>query len=141
MLLILPAASMEGEIADIMAGIGVLSMVLMSCLIFLFVIAYALIGPAIAIQYAREDNLSACFRFGEVLGMTRDNIGDIIIALLVLFGISFGLSLIGFIPILGWIISFLASVYVIFVTGHLYGQIGSKIDGAPKEKDFDPVVE
>jgi hypothetical protein len=138
-LVFLPVGSLEGNAADIMAGIGVLALVLMSCLFILFAIGLALVAPAITIQYAREGNLSACFRFGEVLGMVRDNIGDILISLLVLFGISFALSLIGIIPIVGWVISFLASIYTIFVTGHLYGQIGAKIGGAPKEKEFEPL--
>lgn len=139
-LFFIPAAGTEGNAAEILAGIGVLAMVVMSCLIFLFAIALALISPAIAIQYAREGNLSACFRFSEVLAMTRDNIGDILITLLVIFGLSFALSLVGLIPFIGWIISFLTSVYLIFVTGQLYGQIGAKIGGMPKEKEFDPAV-
>ena len=140
LLFFLPAASAEGDISEILAGIGVMAMLVMSCLIILFGIAYALIGPAIAIQYAREGNLSACLRFSEVIGMARDNIGDILITLLVLFGLSFVLSLVGIIPIVGWIISIAASAYIVFVTGHMYGQIGAKIGGAPKEKEFDPAV-
>ncbi len=140
LLFFIPAAGTEGEISDILAGIGVLSMMVMSCLVLLFVIAYALIGPAIAIQYAREGNLSATLRFSEVIGMTRDNIGDILITLLVLLGLSFVLSLVGIVPLIGWVISLAGSVYVIFVTGHLYGQIGAKIGGTAKEKEFDPVV-
>ena len=137
---IIPAANSNGNSADILAGVGVLAMVVVSCLVFLFAIALALISPAIAITYAREGNLAACLRFSEVIGMARDNIGDILITLLVLFGLSFVLGFIGVIPIIGWIISIMASVYVTFVTGHLYGQIGAKIGGAPKEKEFDPGV-
>jgi len=136
----IPAAVTEGGISEIMAGIGVVSMMLMSCLFFLFIIAFALIQPAITIQYAREDSLSACFRFSEVLGMTRDNIADIVIVVAVVLGLGFVLSLVGIVPIIGWIISIFASVYVIFVSGHLYGQIGAKVGGAPKEKEVEPIV-
>ena len=136
----IPAAVTEGGVAEIMAGIGVISMMLMSCLFFLFIIAFALIQPAITIQYAREDSLSACLRFSEVLGITRDNIADIVIAVAIVLGLGFVLSLVGIVPIIGWIISIFASVYVIFVSGHLYGQIGAKIGGAPKEKGVEPAI-
>jgi hypothetical protein len=136
----IPAAVSEGGVAEIMAAIGVTAMVLMSCLLFLFIIAFTLIEPAITIQYAREDSLSACFRFSEVLGMTRDNIADIIIAVAIILGLSFVLSLVGIVPIIGWIISIFASVYVIFVSGHLFGQIGTKVGGAPKEKEVEPAI-
>lgn len=138
----LPSANMEGDAAEIMAGIGVLAMVGMSCIVFIFALALMVIGPAIAIQYAREGTLGACFRFSEVIGIARDNIGDIVIALVVVFAISFVLSLVSIIPIIGWIILLAANMYVIFITGHMYGQIGAKTGGgpAPKEKEFDPVM-
>jgi len=136
----IPAAVSEGSFAEIMAAIGVTAMVLMSCLLFLFIIAFVLIQPAITIQYAREDSLSACFRFSEVFGMTRDNIADIIIAVAVVLGLGFVLSLVGIVPFIGWVISIFASVYVIFVSGHLYGQIGANVGGTPKEKGVEPAI-
>ena len=139
---ILPSAGMEGDAAEIMAGIGVLAIVVMSCLVFLFLIALMLIGPAIAIQYARENSLSACFQFSEVIGIARENIGNILIALVVVFAISFVLSLVGLIPIIGFIVIMPRNVYVLFVTGHMYGQIGVIAGGgsAPKEKEFDLIM-
>ena len=136
----IPAAGTEGDMAEIMAGIGTLSMFVMFCIMFIFIIALMLIGPAISIQYAREDNLSACFQFSEVIGIARDNIGDILIALVVVFAVSFVISLVSWIPIVGWIVALAGNAYIIFVTGHMYGQIGAKVGGAPKEKEFDPVV-
>lgn len=137
----IPAASTEGNISEIMAGIGILAMVVLFCLVFLVIAALALIGPAIAIQYAREGTLSACLRFGEVIGITRDHIGDVLITLVIVMALSFAISLPSAIPFIGWIVTLAASVYLVIVSGHLYGQIGAKVGGAPKEKEFDPVVE
>jgi len=136
----IPAAVSEGDFAGIMAAIGATAMMLMFCLLFLFIIAFALLQPAITIQYAREDSLSACFRFSEVLGMTRDNIADIIIAVAIVFGLGILVSIVSLVPFIGWIISMFASIYIIFVSGHLFGQIGAKISGAPKEKEVEPIV-
>ncbi len=138
----IPSASLEGDAADIMAGIGVLAIIVMSCLVFILALALMVIGPAIAIQYAREDTLSATFQFSEVIGIARENIGDILIALVVIFAIGAVLGLIFAIPVIGWIIYLAGSVYIYFVAGHMYGQIGAKMGGssAPKEKEFDPVM-
>lgn len=139
---IIPSANMEGDAAEIMAGIGGLGILVMSCVVFIFAIALMVIGPAIAIQYAREGTLGACFRFSEVIAIARENIGDILIALVVVFAISFVLSLVAIIPLIGWIILLAVNMYVIFITGHMYGQIGAKAGGGPaaKEKEFDPVM-
>lgn len=133
----LPAAFSEGDVAGMLAAMGGVSFMILMCLVLLFVIVYTIISPAITIQYAREDNLSACFQFSEVIGIARDNIGDILIALLVILGLGLVLGLIGIIPFIGWIISLAGGIYVTFVSGHLFGQIGQKAGGAPKEKVFD----
>lgn len=134
-LLFAPAAMTEGDMAGMLAGIGTVGAVGLSCFMLIFGIILALLGPAIIIQYARTDSLSACFQFSEVIGIARDNVSNIIIALLVLFGISLGLSVIGIIPLIGWLIALAAGTYLTFVSGHLFGQIGAIIDGPGKEKD------
>lgn len=132
----LPAAVTEGDISEIMAAVGGVSFILMMCLVLFFAIVYALIGPALTIQYARKDSLSACFQFSDVIAIARDNIGDILVALLVIVGIGLVLGLIGVVPIVGWIISLAGGIYVTFVSGHLFGQIGQNVDGT-KEKTLD----
>lgn len=125
-----------GDAADIMAGIGFLGITVVSCLIFLVAIALMLIYPAIIIQYARIGELSATFQFSKVLEIARENIGDIVITLLVVFGVSFVISLVGAIPLIGWIVALAGQIYLIAVQGHLYGQIGTKVGGSPKEDKF-----
>jgi hypothetical protein len=135
-LLFLPAGLAEGDFSDVMAVGGSIGFVLLSCLAALWGLVMVVVGPAVTIQYAREGNLGACFRFSEVIAIARENLGDIIIAVLVLLGVGLVLGLVGIIPLVGWLIALAASIYTTFVSGHLFGQIGQKAGGA-KEKAFD----
>jgi hypothetical protein len=128
----------EAIAAGIFATWGVIG-----CLFLIFLVALFFISPAIVIQYVREGNLAACFRFGEIIAIVRDNIGDIIIAGLVPMAVSFVFSTvmgaIGIIPCFGLIsipISFAFGPLLSAVTGHLYGQIADKIGGKPPEEKF-----
>ncbi len=117
---------------------------LIICLTMVFALAFFFISPAIVIQYVRKGDLGACFRFGEVLAIVRDNFADILIAALTPFAASFVLSivfgLLNIIPCLGTIaaffLSFAITPYLSVVTGHLYGQIAGKIGGTPPEEKF-----
>ena len=131
------------EISEDAVAAGVLATYgLVGCLALLFMLAFFFISPAIVIQYVREGDLGACFRFGEVLSIVRDNVGDILIAGLAPFAASFVLSILfgvlSIIPCLGWIASILLGIalgpYLTAVTGHLYGQIAGKIGGTPPEE-------
>lgn len=128
---VLPAVLSEGDLSDTAALLSISGFGLMACLVFLFLIAYAVIAPAITIQYAREDTLGSTLRFGEVFAIVRENLGDIILAVLVLMGLGAVLGLLGLIPLIGWLFSLGTAVYVYYVAGHLYGQIGSKAGGLP----------
>jgi hypothetical protein len=131
--------SEDAAVAGILATYG-----LVGCLILIFSLAFFFISPAIVIQYVRNDDLGACFRFGEVIAIVRDNFADILIAGLTPFLASFVLSIVfgvlNIIPCLGTIAAFLLSFavmpYLSAVTGHLYGQIAGKIGGTPPEEKF-----
>lgn len=136
-LFFIPAGMTEGDVSGALAAAGGIAVLIMSCLGILFAIALALLGPAITIQYAREDTLGAALRFREVIDITRDHLGDVILALVVTLGLSFVLGLVGIIPIIGWLIALAANAYTTFVTGHMYGQIAAKVGGVSKEKLYD----
>ncbi len=51
-------------------------------------------------------------------------------------GVSFVISLVGAIPLIGWIIALAGQIYLVAVQGHLYGQIGAIAGGSPKEEKF-----
>lgn len=132
--------------AEMSQGLAEASMLatfgLSACIFLLWYIAFLFISPAIMIQYSNTGQLGACFRFGEVIGIARRNMADILIVFVVILVLSFGFSAITsfltFIPCLGaiaaLILSFAFGPYVMMVTGHLYGQIAAKESGIGPEK-------
>jgi hypothetical protein len=125
----------DAAAAGFMASFG-----LLGCVSLIYAIIMLFLMPALTIQYARTDELAACFRFSEVIRIAREHMADIFIAFIVTIVATFALSLIfgvlGVIPCLGWIAAMLLSLaigpYLLAVTGHLYGQIGSKVEGPGK---------
>ena len=114
------------ELSEEAAGAGLVATFgLVGCLTFLFAIALFFLSPAIVIQYVRTNDLAACFRFGEVLAIARENVGNILIAFLASFGASMVVSLAGAIPCLGFIVIIAASPWLLVATGHMYGQIAA----------------
>jgi hypothetical protein len=131
------AVADSGGDPEVLAALMGTTGLLIACLGFLFAIALFFISPAIIVQYVITDEFAACFRFGEVFGIARQSIGDILIVFLATFGASLAISMVGIvlaiIPCLGQIVTFLIGVvmgpYLMAVTGHLYGQIASKFGG------------
>lgn len=129
-------ASMAGseDVAGLIAGSGFM---VMFCLGLIVAIAFLFLTPAIMIQYAIKDDFAACFRFGEIMDIIRNNLADILIAFVVslVAGIvvSVVVSILALIPCLGWIaavvIGLAVGPYISFVTAHLYGQIAAKVLG------------
>ncbi len=131
----LAAGSAGSDFGDVMAGLTALGIFVIACLSIIWMLVLLVVAPVIVVQYARLGELSACFQFSEILALTRDNIGDILLTVLVIFGVSFILSFLGIIPFIGWILSLAGRSYVVAVSGHLYGQLGAKMAGG-KEKDL-----
>lgn len=112
-----------------MEAIGIPIMVCSYCLVILWSLFLALISPAIYVRIATTDRLSSAFELGRVWGFTRDNLGHIIIVLLL--GIVAGLiasivAPLGLVALLiGVLVTLpLASLWQTLVNAHLYGQIG-----------------
>ena len=130
--------SVVNNSGDMVAAATTGAGLLMVCLVFLTVIAFLFLTPALLIQYAREDDFGAMFRFSEIFDIIRDNMADILIAFLVsvvaLLAISVVAGIVGIVPCLGWIAAALIGLamgpYIQFVTGHLYGQIAAKLPGS-----------
>lgn len=123
-----------GEVSEDLLAAGFLATWgLVACLMFVFAVAWFFISPAIVIQYVRTNELGACFRFSAVLGIARDNLGDILIVALAALGASLALNMvagvISFIPCVGWIVSpilvFGGMPWLRMMMGHLYGQIAA----------------
>ncbi|MEZ4643372.1 MAG: DUF4013 domain-containing protein [Chloroflexota bacterium] len=136
---VLPAIGAESasdEVAGLLAGTAVIVWVILGCLGLLLGLALFFIAPAISIQYVRTGELGACFRFGEVIAIARENMGDIILVAVALIVVNFvvqavvgalgatGCGLIIAIP-LAWVVY----PWISLSAGHLYGQIAAKIEG------------
>lgn len=119
---------------DMMAAGFLATWGLVVCLSLVFAVALFFLSPAIVIQYVNTNELGAMFRFGEVIAIARENVGEIVIAALASFAASLVLSVVlgavNIIPCLGQIISIVVGIaagpYLTAVTGHLYGQIAAK---------------
>ncbi len=127
---------------DVMAAGFLATWGLVICLSLVFAVALFFLSPAIVIQYVNTNELGAMFRFGEVVAIARENVGDIVIAALASFVASLVISVVlgmfSAIPFIGWcggpIIGIVVGPYLTAVTGHLYGQIAAK--GDSKEAKF-----
>ncbi len=93
-----------------------------SCISILYWIILFLASPAITIRFAEGEDLSSGFQFSEILEFTKNHIGDIIIAVIVLWLIQMVASFIGL--LLCGIGLFFTGIWAMMVQGHLYGQIG-----------------
>jgi hypothetical protein len=110
--------------------IGVLFMVLGFGLALLYGIFLVLIEPAVYLRLARTDRFAAGLEIGKLAAFTRDNIVNVIIAILLtlmtgLIGaVMAGLGVIAF--IIGLVVSIpFSALWQTLVQVHLYGQIGA----------------
>lgn len=101
-----------------------------SCLSVIWGILVALVSPAIYIRLAETEEVSSGFQFGEILQFTRDHIGDVIVAVIVIWVVGliafFAASIVGaLLCIIGLAITLpAAGLFTTLVQSHLYGQIG-----------------
>jgi hypothetical protein len=135
------ASSIPGALAgdSDVQGILIAFSVLCGCLSFIVGIAYALVEPVITFRFARTGEFSSGFEFGKIFRLLRDNIGNVVIAiiisgvgsgLLVLLGILVGVVAL----VIGLIVTLpAAALWGEFVTAHLYGQVGREAEASSLE--------
>jgi hypothetical protein len=108
---------------------GVLFIICSSCLLLLWGLFLVLISPAICIRLAVTDRLAATFEICKVWALTRDNLGNVIIAILLIIVAAIIASIAGS---LGFILLFIGALVTIpaatlwqyLVQAYLFGQIG-----------------
>jgi hypothetical protein len=111
-------------------AIGAIFMACGGCLALLWGLLVALVSPAIYIRIARTERFGAAFEFGKIWALTRDNIANVIIALILLIVAGIIAAIIGMLGILaigiGLLISIpFANLWQYLVQAHLFGQIGA----------------
>jgi hypothetical protein len=92
---------------------------ILSCLNLLWGIVLSFLLPAAIAIYAKDRDLAAAFRFGDVVSLVRDHFVTYLITAVMVWVAGFigglGLVLCG----VGWLFT---TPYASFVTSHLYGQ-------------------
>ncbi|MEM7332033.1 MAG: DUF4013 domain-containing protein [Chloroflexota bacterium] len=124
------------EVSEEAAAVGLFATWgIVMCVGAIMGLALLIISPIITIQYVRTNELAACFRFGEIIQLIQDNLGDVFLLAIIPFGIGLVVSFITVIPCIGWIVGLVVAPYQSAVLGHLYGQFANKLDG--KGSKFD----
>ena len=132
-LIVIPSAAAGEEIS----GAAIVGVVLMSCLILLLAIALAFIIPAVYIQFIRTGEVGSLFRFSEIINIAREDVVDILLAIVAAIAANLVLGIFTWIPVCGWfIIAPLGTAWIMISTAHLYGQIAAKDEG----KIIDPAL-
>jgi hypothetical protein len=128
--------SREGQQA--LAGMIAGTSLLLVCAISIYGLLISFLMPAIFVNFARKGTFAACFEFGEIWRIMSRNLGDYIVAWLIIIvvgiGVSFVIGIVGgilaIIPCCGWILAWILTgvtgVYIAAVFGHLFGQIGTE---------------
>ncbi|MCS7055609.1 MAG: DUF4013 domain-containing protein [Thermoflexales bacterium] len=98
--------------------------------VFAWGLVVALASPAIYTRVAETEEIGAGLRFGEILSFTRQHLGEVIIATLVLILASLVFSLAGFLIglllcLVGVVVTLPAVSFIVaLVQSHLYAQVG-----------------
>ena len=111
---------------------------LLACAISIYALLLSFLLPAIFLNFARKGTFAACFEFGEIWRIMSRNLGDYIVAWLIIIVVSIAASFVigivgtvlAFIPCCGWILAWIlfgvTGVYIAAVFAHLFGQIGAE---------------
>jgi hypothetical protein len=125
----------DSDTQGILAGLGGVVFIALTCLSILYFLAYSFFYPAMLIHYSRNSTFGALFQVREIIRLATSNLGQyatawlIVIAAGLVAGLIAGIvsGALSFIVCLGWILSLvvsgLAGVWIGAVLHHLYGQI------------------
>ncbi len=110
-------------------GIGIAIVACGSCLLLIWALFVTLLTPAIYVRIAATDRFSSAFEFGKMWAFTRDNLGNVIIAILLvnivaglIAAVIAGLGVIAL--VIGLVVTIpFATLWQYLVQAHLFGQI------------------
>ncbi|OQA38382.1 MAG: hypothetical protein BWY52_03278 [Chloroflexi bacterium ADurb.Bin325] len=102
-----------------------------SCLMILWSLIVALFEPAIYVRIAHTERISSAFEFARLWSFTRRNLGDIIIAILLVWLAGIIASIVGMLGFVALLVGALitipgAMVWQYLVQSHLFGQIAAR---------------
>jgi len=131
------------DIEEVSTVLGFLSLVVASLFglfVLLYGLAYSFFMPAVMLHYASAEDFSAAFQFGKIFDFIRDNINSYLKAWLyvLVVGIVIGIGeliiglVLGWVPICGWIISWIIGLGVAFwiylVVAYVYGEFAREVE-------------
>ncbi|MGC8782454.1 MAG: DUF4013 domain-containing protein [Anaerolineae bacterium] len=127
--LIIGAALTGDQSSGAQVAFGSLFIICSSCLMILWGLFVLLISPAIYIRLAVTDRLASAFEVSRVWELTRDNLGNVIIAILLVIVAGIIAAIAGSLGLLLLLIGALvtipaATLWQYLVQAHLFGQIG-----------------
>ena len=114
---------------------------LLTCAVGIYALLLSFLIPAIYLNFARKGTFAACFQFGEIWPIMSKNLGDYIVAWLIIIVLGIAASVVigivggvlAIIPCCGWILAWIlfgvTTVWILAVFGHLFGQIGAEPPG------------
>lgn len=127
------------EVMGILAAMTVLVWFAIICFGMLVTIGLMFISPAVYIQYAITGDLKACFRFGEVFAIARDNVVNILITIAANIGANILLQTAASILVatlcgivLAIPLGVVGMVWIMAMLAHFYGQIAANVNGGLK---------
>jgi hypothetical protein len=138
------------DVATSLMAVGGLALVCFFGLFVLYALFLSLVRPIIMVIFSRERTFASCFQFGEIMRILRTYPGPFFTTwgVIILAGLgvsimsSFVMLLIGWIPLIGWLISFLlplaATIYLVSADAYLLGQfqkvtLDSELGASPTE--------
>lgn len=144
-LMIVPAIlagnrDMQG-LAEALAGLGSVLLVILICVFLVYTLALSVIYPAILVLFAREGTFASCFKFRAAFELIGRNAGPfftawgISLAGGLVVGLAAGIAqiILNFIPCIGQIISLVLAIGIVVYTSaiyaHLFGQFGNMSAG------------
>ncbi len=135
----------NGHGSNAFSGFAALVLACCSYLAVLWGLLVALFTPAIYVHMARDNDFGAGFAFTQLWEFTRQNLSNVIIAILLTWVASLIASVVaplGAIAILiGLLITIpLSMLWYILVQSHLYGQVGAAATLAPTSPSVPPTA-
>ena len=131
-----------GGSEDLMAALVAMTAVAwigIACIAVIFAIGLMFISPAVYVQYAITNDLKACFRFGEVFAIARDNVVNILITIAANMGANFLLQAVAGVLaatvcgiVLAIPLGLMGMIWIMAMLAHFYGQIAANVNGGLK---------
>jgi hypothetical protein len=127
---LLPAMSGGDEdVFAALAGGASLIAVCCFCLAFLYAIAAALVLMAGYLRYMDTEEFGTFFQFGDNIALLRENIGDFGMFILYIFLAGLVVSIVSSITF--GLAGLVAGPFMMYFSGHLIGQLATKVSSAP----------